>query len=341
MSSPRRYRPTSAATMRGPLRRLLAPARQVRGHDEVRRGQQPRPGRDRLLGEDVEGGAEQVAGVQRVAHGVVVQQRPACAVHEHRPGLHQGDLRGPDHLLVVGRHAGVQGDEARARQQLVELHLLDPGGEGLRCEVRVVGEHVRAEAREDARDPAADRPVADHPDGAVLQFGAHGVVAVVVAAPGAAREVRVRLRDASSGGDQHADALLGGRRRVAARRVGDGDAVFGGRRDVGVHRSAPADAEQPQVGGGVEDLLRQRRHLGHADLDAPQGLDHLVLAAGRLVDLRDPAERLGRPAQGQLADLQAVGHLACAEPSTSSSVRTKWSPAASTRVMKTPPRVGC
>ena len=157
-----------------------------------------------------------------------------------------------------------------------------------------------------AGDPAADRPVPDQPDGAVLQFGAHGVVAVVVAPPGAAREVHVRLRDAAGRGEHHRQRVLGGRRRVAARREGDGDAVRGRRLEVGVHRSAAADAEQSQVGRRVEDLLGERRELGDADLDAVQRLDHLLLGAGRLVDLGDPADRLVRPREVQLADLEAA-----------------------------------
>src|SRR5258708_38742139 len=57
---------------RGFFGRLLAGARNVRCHYYVRGFQQARVRRDRLFGKHVEAGAPEVAAVQRVANGVVI-----------------------------------------------------------------------------------------------------------------------------------------------------------------------------------------------------------------------------------------------------------------------------
>ena len=60
----------------------------------------------------------------------------------------------------------VQRDDVRRLQQLVERHVLEPQLFGeLRLAVRVVSDHARAEALEDANGRQADVPRAHHSNG--------------------------------------------------------------------------------------------------------------------------------------------------------------------------------
>ena len=189
-SSPRRNRPTSAATMAAAFcAGLPARARQVRGHDDVRRAQQPRVRR----GSAPRGTRRTPRRTGGRSPGrrtrVVVDQGPARAVHEHRSRRHQGELRRADHPVFSGvtRACRVTKPERDSSSSSSTFFTPAPSASGV--DIRVEDDDVRAEAAQHPCDAAADRPVADQPDGAVLQLGADQVVAVVVAAPDAAGEV--------------------------------------------------------------------------------------------------------------------------------------------------------
>src|SRR5260221_13805305 len=62
---------------------LLAGARDVRRHYDVRGSQQARVRWDWLFGKYVEAGTPEVAGFKRIANGVVIDKRAAGAVNEH------------------------------------------------------------------------------------------------------------------------------------------------------------------------------------------------------------------------------------------------------------------
>ncbi|GGU50145.1 hypothetical protein GCM10010211_13030 [Streptomyces albospinus] len=298
------------------LRRLVgdlpAAARDVRGEHDAGGGQQPGAGRDRLLGEDVEAGAGQLPGFQGVADRVVVQQHAPGAVDEHRAARHRGELVAADHAGGLRGDPGVQRDDAGAGEEVVEGDLLGDAGQCFGAHVGVVDEDAGAHGVQDLGDAAADGAEADQADGGAVDLDAAVVVVVVVAAPDAAAQVGVGVADAAGGGQQQGEGVFGGGGGVAAGGVADGDAVPGGGFEVGVDRAAAAGAEELEVGAVGEDALGERAVFGDADLDALEGLDHLVLGAGRLDDLGDRAERGVRPAELELAYLQGrvAGRLA-------------------------------
>lgn len=98
--------------------------------------------------------------------------------------------------------------------------------------------------------------------------------------------------------------MLGGRYGIAARHGTDYDSVGSDRGQVDTNRSAAFDAAEPKVGARRENPFGQWGHRSHADLDARQHLDQLLLATRGLGDLCDRPEWDLRPREGELAELQ-------------------------------------
>jgi Ferritin-like/Tryptophan halogenase len=102
----------SGGDPRGFFGGLLAGARNVRCHYYVRSFQQARVRRDRLFGKHVEARTPEVAAIQRVANGVVIDERATRTVDQHRPRRHHGELLRADHGPGFGRSARVQANDA-------------------------------------------------------------------------------------------------------------------------------------------------------------------------------------------------------------------------------------
>ena len=142
----------------------------------------------------------------------------------------------------------------------------------------------------------------------------------------------VAVGDAAQRGEHHADGVLGGRRRVAARRERDGDAVLGGGVQVRVDRTAARDREQLQVGTGVEDARGERGELGEAHPHARPAPRSSAPRCRRPRRPRRPAAK-ARSATGTRASRTPRRRAGPAEASSSASSRfsTNSSPARSMR----------
>src|SRR5271166_3681008 len=162
---------------------LLAGARNVRRHHDVRSSQQARVRRDRLLRKHIEAGTPEVAALERVANRVVVDKCAARAIDEHRPGRHHGELLRADHAVGFGCGPSMQGNNARASKQFVESDALHEITEGLRLRVRIIHEHMTPEAAKYPGDAGADRTEADQSGDGILELEATLIVVVVIPAP--------------------------------------------------------------------------------------------------------------------------------------------------------------
>ena len=171
----------------------------------------------------------------------------------------------------------MQGHDARAGKQLVEFDILRQVSQRLWLRVRIIHEHLTPKAAEHPGHAAADRAAADQPSGGILQLQPVPVVFVVVAAPLALRERRMRFRKTTQHGKDEAHGVLGGGRGIAARGVTDEDAVLGRRLDIGIGRTSPRDDGKFQGGSIVENFLRKRGMIRHIDAHALNSLDDLVL----------------------------------------------------------------
>ena len=78
----------------------------------------------RLVLVDVEAGREERALLQRAGERGRVDQPAARRVDQHGARPHARERRGVDQVTCLGRERHVQRDEVRARQQLVERHVL-------------------------------------------------------------------------------------------------------------------------------------------------------------------------------------------------------------------------
>ena len=179
-------------------------------------------------------------------------QPAARAVDDAHAVLHPGDRRRIDDVAGLVGQRRVQRDEVGARQQLVELDLLDAelGGALLRQE-RVVGDDVHLEADAARGDDRADIAAADDAERLAGDLDAHEAVLL----PLAGMRRRVGLRDLPRQREHHRDGMLGRGDRIAERRVHDDDAAARGGRDVDIVDADAGAADHLQPGRGVDQLL--------------------------------------------------------------------------------------
>ena len=255
----------------------------------------------RLLDEDVEARAGDVAGDQQVAHRQLVDQPAARAVDDAHAllGLHQVGAR-QDVLGLLGERR-VHGDEVGARQELLERHLLDAElGGALLAQERIVGDHPHLQPERALGDDRADIAAADQAQRLEAELGAHEAVLLPLAGLGAG----VGRGDLAGQREHQRDGMLGGGDGVAERRVHHHDAVRRRRLDVDI---VDADA------GATDDfqVLRLRQHLGRdlgrrADREAVVVADDGAQLGGFQAGLEvDVAAALGEDLDG--ARRQLVG----------------------------------
>ncbi len=119
--------------------------------DEVRVAEQ-RVGCRRLLDEDVEGRARDMAAVERRAQGGLVDQAAAGAIDDANAGLGLAEILGGEDVARLRRQRRVQGDEIGAREQIVEFDLFDADLLGaLRAQERIEGDDPHLQAQRRAR----------------------------------------------------------------------------------------------------------------------------------------------------------------------------------------------
>ncbi len=138
-----------------------------------------------------------MAAVQGVANGVIIDERAARTVDQHRPRRHHGELFRADHALGFRRSARVQANDARTEEQFIEFDILRQISKDLRLGVGIIRKDVTSDPAEHSGYAAADRAVADQTSSAILQFQSALVVLVVITAPFTVRERRVRFGNAA------------------------------------------------------------------------------------------------------------------------------------------------
>src|SRR5579884_1849238 len=106
------------------LDRLARVHRDVRRHDHVVHLEQRVVRVDRLVLENVESGAGQLAGPQRLDQRRLVDDRPAAGIDEVGGRLHQRELRSRDHVARLVVQEDVQRHVVALAQELLERHQL-------------------------------------------------------------------------------------------------------------------------------------------------------------------------------------------------------------------------
>ena len=242
--------------------------------------------RRRLLDEHVEGRARDMAGIERGRERDLVDETAARAIDDAHALLRLGDVFSRQDVLGLRRHRRMQRDDVGAREQFVELDLLDADVLGaFRRQEGIEGDDAHAQADRAIGDDRADIAAADHAERLGRDLDAHEAVLLPLAG----------LRRGVGGGDfarqreHHGDGVLGGRDRIAERRVHHDDAATRGRGNVDIVDADAGAADDFQILGVLEDL---RGDLGRrADREAVIVADDrgelvLVLAEVRLeVDL--------------------------------------------------------
>src|SRR5688572_25309568 len=114
-----------------------------------------------LLGQHVEGGALEAAGIERRHHVVDLHDAAPRGVHQEGSHVQEPQHAGVDHAarLVVERH--VQRDDVGLAEQLLPRHPPDVGGEVAVDEVGVAGDHCAEDVARDVRHALADAAEAE------------------------------------------------------------------------------------------------------------------------------------------------------------------------------------
>ena len=204
---------------------------------------------DRLAREDVERGAGDLAGVERVLERGVVDELAARAVDHAHAVLHLRERLGVQPAARLGRLGQVDRDEVGLRVDVgAGLGLLDAQlAVALGAHERVVGDDAHAEAAGAGGDELADAAEPEHAEHLLVDLDA----AELRALPLARGQRAVRLRDVAREREHQRHGVLRGRDDVRLRRVGDDDAALGGRLDVDVVDADAGAADHLQVVGAA------------------------------------------------------------------------------------------
>ena len=231
----------------------------MRRHHHARVCDEPAQGlrARRLLAPDVDGGARDVAAVQRGEQVRLHHDAAARAVDDARARPQQAQLARARHALRLGGQRHVERDDIGLTQERIEVRH-QARADVARARLRDVGivdqQPRRLEAAQPRGHARADLAEPDHAERLAVQLGA-----IDRAVPLERFQPRVRLRNAPHEREQHADRVLGGRHDVAVRRVDDDHPAARARVDVDIvhaHARAPDDAQPRRA---VEQGGRHRR----------------------------------------------------------------------------------
>jgi len=251
-----------------------------------------------LFDENIQGSARHLPGIQRRVEVGFVDDPAACRIDDQHPALAFRKSLGVEQPRGVLGLGHVHGDDVRAREQRVELHLLD-----IHPRCRLGGEkgighdHPHAQPSGPAHHDAPDVAGTHNAEGAVEEFGALELFLLPLARLQGSRG----LGNVARQGDHQRQGVLGGGDVVALGRVHHHDAPGGGRGDVDVVDADARPADHLQLLGPGDHV---RRDLGaaadHQALDVgdefeqfvgadPGALDHLE--PGRLLEHLDALRR--------------------------------------------------
>ena len=241
---------------------------------------------------------------QRLGQGGLVDQAAPGAVDDADAGLHPRQRLRADQVAGLGRERRVQRDVVAPPPEVVERR------DGLDPELRrplgrqegVEPDHLHVEPLRPPGDGQAHPAQADDPQRLAAELGAGELVAV----PAPRLQAVVGLRDVARQGQHQRQGVLGGRDRVAPRRVHHHDPLPGRGRHVDVVDPHPGADDRLQPGLVAQDLGRQLRPRPDHD---PVGLGQRGLELRRF-ELRGDHDLQARLGPEQLQPLlgQRVGH---------------------------------
>ena len=212
------------------LLRFRGRCAEMRRADDVGMAEQDVLGR-RLLDEDVESGAGDVLGIQRIDQRLLVDQTAARTIDDAHALLGLGQSRRVDDVLGLVGQRRVQRDEVGALEEIVELDLLDadiPGA--LRRQERIERDHLHAQAERAIGDDRTDIAAADDAERLGGDLDAHEAVLL----PLAGLRRSIGRRNFTRQRQHQGDRVFGGGDRIAERRVHHDDALGRRRRDFDI-----------------------------------------------------------------------------------------------------------
>ena len=202
-------------------------------------------GAQRLLIEDIDRRAGDLARAERCDQRRLIHDRAARGVDEPRRRLHQREIGGSDKTVRAGAQHEMDGEDVRLPE---EIFFRDVGGaRGQRLLLRQVlapGDDAHAEGEADAGDLRADIAEAEHAQGLAAQIGADGAL------PAARAQRRVFGGDMARAREDQSPCEFDRRRRRVTR-GGDGDAALGRRRDVDCGVAPSGGDDQPAAAAAV------------------------------------------------------------------------------------------
>jgi len=237
------------------LLRLGGGGAEMRRTHHVLHAEQPVVGR-RLRLEHVDAGTRHPAAPQRGDQVGLHDQAAARAIDDAHPVLHARDRRRVDDVPGLFGERRVQRDDVGTAEKLVQFHLLDAELRGaLLREERIVAQHMHLQADGARRDDRADIAAADDAERLAGDLDPHEAVLLPLAGMGR----RIGLRYLPGEREHHGDGVLGGRDRIAKRRVHHDDAATRRRGYVDIVDADAGASDDFQPGRGTDQLLR---HLG-------------------------------------------------------------------------------
>ena len=238
----------------------------------------------RLLQEDVESGAGDMAGLDGGLEVRFDHEATAGAVDDSDPFFRLGDGLGVDQVARGICERRVQGDDVGARQQLVERHLLHVEVAGaLVGEIGIEGDDPHLQAVGTLGHDRADIAAADDAEGLARELHAHEARLLPFAGLGGF----VGGGNLAGEREHHGDRMLGRGDGVAVRRVHDDDAALGRRGHIDVVDADAGAADHLQIRCGGKDLgghLCRGAH-GEAVIVGDGRLEVGRLQAGADIDL--------------------------------------------------------
>jgi len=257
-----------------------------RRHHLLHAEQQIRFGR--LLGENVERGAGDVARLERRLQVGLDHQPAAGAIDDEHAFFHLGDRAAVDDGAGRIGQGRVEGDEVGAGVELVELDLFDAERLGpLGREVGIVSRDFHVQADRAVGDDRADIAAADDAEALAVELDPHEARLLPLAGVGRG----VGGADLARDREQERDRVLGGGDGVAERGVHDHDALLGRGGDVDVVDADAGAADDAKPARTAEDL---GRHLGRR-------------AHREAVIISDRLGEIGLGETDPLVDLDAAG----------------------------------
>ena len=234
--------------------------------------------------------------IQRREHRRFVHEAAAGRVHENGAARKPRDLGGPDHALRLGRQGNVEGQDLRAREEIVQRQGLHPEiAHRVAVDQGIVAHALHLEGSRALRHRPPDLSQPHDPDRLPPKLAPLEARLV----PLAALEGAVRGGDLAEEAEQEPEHQLRNGHGIRPGDVQDAHAALPRRRPVDVVDAGARAGDPAQLGGRLDQAPRHLRGAAHdpgvdvADERKKLGLGEaaalLDMKAGRLAKDRDGA----------------------------------------------------